>query len=321
VELVPTINIDEYRRGTINGKSLKQLETACRDHGFFLLTGHGLNDLIDRMWQQTRIFFASDDEIKRSVLRTESNPLGFYNQELTKQKRDLKEVFDFKAGGYMSQRSEIRSQWPAGMPEFKNTLSDYFQACTSLAEDTIALVFASLDLPSDKVEKDFGDIHTSSMRLNYYPVDDPLTEDERQKVNPLGDMALHHHTDPGSITLLIQDDTGGLQTFSKEHGWIDIPPAPGTFVVNLGDALQVQTNDQYTAALHRVIPMTNKVRYSTPFFYQPRFDSIIEPLDIEKVGEPLYRGFSWRDYIKARITDNYSDIGEEDIQITRYKIR
>ena len=97
-------------------------------------------------------------------------------------------------------------------------------------------------------------VHTSSMRLNFYPVSDPLSETERTQVNPLGDMALHHHTDPGSITLLLQDDTGGLQAFSRQHGWIDVPPVTSAFVVNLGDALQVQTNDIYRAAVHRGYP-------------------------------------------------------------------
>jgi isopenicillin N synthase-like dioxygenase len=320
LNLVPTISIEQYRQGTLSKESLQQLEKACRDHGFFLLTDHGLDDLISAMWAQTELFFASSSEVKNSVLRTEANPLGFYDRELTKQKRDLKEVFDFKAGGYKSPRSAIRSQWPAGLPEFKPAMSDYFVACTRLAEETISLVYSSLGLPTRQVHEDFGEIHTSSMRLNYYPIEDPLSASEQKQVTPLGKMALHHHTDPGSITLLIQDETGGLQARSKQHGWIDVPPKAGTFVVNLGDALQVQTNDQYSAAVHRVVPMTRKARYSTPFFYQPRFDAVIQPMDASRVGKPRYTPFSWRDYIRARITDNYSDIGEDDIQISRYKI-
>jgi isopenicillin N synthase-like dioxygenase len=62
-------------------------------------------------------------------------------------------------------------------------------------------------------------------------------------------MALHHHTDPGILTLLLQDMTGGLQAKSKEHGWIDIPPEKNSIVVNLGDAMQVWTNDNYVAAI------------------------------------------------------------------------
>ncbi len=312
---VPTLDLNALKFG--DQAEMTRLDQACRDHGFFLLHNHGLN--LDPMWQATETFFALPRAEKLNLLRTESNPLGYYDRELTKQKRDLKEVFDFKAGGYKSRNSNIRSQWPESLPEFKITMSEYFGACTDLAETTTRLVYQCLGLPADRVAEDYGPQHTSSMRLNFYPQTDPLTEQERELVNPLGDMALHHHTDPGTVTLLVQDATGGLQAHSTEDGWIDVEPVPGTIVVNLGDTLQVQTNDTYKAAIHRVVPMTTRARYSTPFFFQPRNDATIEPLGLSN-AKPKYHGFLWRDYIKARVADNFTDIGTDDIQISRYKI-
>jgi len=302
-----------------NPEALHALDIACRDHGFFLLSNHGLDNEMKAMWRATESFFALPRSKKLTVQRTETNPLGYYDRELTKQKRDLKEVFDFKAGGYQSNNSNIRSQWPADMPDFKTTMQAYFSVCTQLAADTTKLVYQSLGLPQEQVDTDYGEQHTSSMRLNYYPTRDPLTEDEQAHVNALGDMALHHHTDPGTVTLLVQDDTGGLQALSLTDGWIDVPPVEGTVVVNLGDALQVQTNDIYRAAIHRVTKMTEQARYSTPFFYQPRFDATIKPLGALG-GEPHYDSFTWREYIRARVTDNFEDSGEDDIQIERYRI-
>lgn len=75
-----------------------------------------------------------------------------------------------------------------------------------------------------------------------------------------------HHTDPGVITLLLQDDTGGLQAQARDGSWIDVPPTPGTVVVNLADSVQVWTNDRYRAAVHRVLPMTRRDRTSIPYF-------------------------------------------------------
>jgi len=299
--------------------AMSALDIACRDHGFFLLSNHGLDNQMMAMWQATESFFALPRSEKLAVQRTETNPLGYYDRELTKQKRDLKEVFDFKAGGYQSKNSNIRSQWPANLPDFKTTMHTYFSVCTELAANTTKLVYQSLGLPPEQVEKDYGEQHTSSMRLNYYPTRDPLTATEQAQVNALGDMALHHHTDPGTVTLLVQDDTGGLQAFSLTDGWIDVPPVEGTIVVNLGDALQVQTNDTYRAAIHRVTNMTDRARYSTPFFYQPRFDATIKPLG-ELSGAPHYESFTWREYIRARVADNFADAGEDDIQIERYRI-
>jgi isopenicillin N synthase-like dioxygenase len=133
-------------------------------------------------------------------------------------------------------------------------------------------------------------------------------------------MALHHHTDPGAITLLLQDDCGGLQARSRAHGWIDVPPLAGAIVVNVGDILQVWTNDRCTAGVHRVVPITApQGRISIPFFYQPKVDAVVEPW-LAGAETPHYRGFSWQEYIRGRVTDNYSDIGEEDIQIDRYKV-
>ena len=312
---VPTLDLNALQSNDRAG--MARLDQACRDHGFFLLKNHGLD--LDPMWRATEAFFSLPRAEKLKLLRTESNPLGYYDRELTKQKRDLKEVFDFKAGGYKSRNNNIRSQWPESLPDFKTTMSEYFLACTKLAKTTTRLVYQCLGLPAERVEEDYGEQHTSSMRLNYYPQSDPLTEQERAQVNPLGDMALHHHTDPGTVTLLVQDATGGLQALSLEDGWIDVEPVPGTIVVNLGDTLQVQTNDVYRAAVHRVIPMTTRARYSTPFFFQPRNDANIEPLGLGD-AKPRYQGFLWRDYIKARVADNFADIGEDDIQISRYKI-
>ena len=166
-----------------------------------------------------------------------------------------------------------------------------------------------------------GQHRTSNIRLNYYPESDPLSSDEASNVVSLGDMALHHHTDPGILTLLVQDMVGGLQTQSLQDGWIDVPPSPNTIVVNLGDAMQVWTNDVYRAAIHRVTPMDGQPRYSTPYFYNPAGSTVLEPLSaLASNAAPKYRAFTWKEFIQARISDNYADLGEDDTQISNYKI-
>jgi isopenicillin N synthase-like dioxygenase len=90
--------------------------------------------------------------------------------------------------------------------------------------------------------------------------------------------------------------------------------------VNLGDAMQVWTNDNYRAALHRVLKRNTEPRYSTPFFFNPKSDSIIEPLTEIALSKPNYRSFTWKEYIQGRIDDNYQDLGQDDIQIAKFKI-
>jgi len=317
--LVPTIDLEEAEKDIT---ALKPLDASCRDHGFFLIRNHGMDAVIDRMWQAAAGFFSQSPEAKREVLRTESVPLGYFDRELTKRRRDLKEVFDYMQP--RADRSDI-NQWPEGQPEFYDAMNLFFTQASTVAERTLNLVFRALAgngisrLPMPK-----GDPRTSTVRLNYYPVDDPLSDDEQTTVTGLGDMALHHHTDPGILTLLLQDMTGGLQTLSKEDGWIDVTPEEGTIVVNLGDSLQVWSNDNYRAAVHRVVPMStlkngSSGRFSTPYFYNPEGNAVLEPLSELSGGAPLYRSFTWREYIQGRVDDNYADLGEDDIQIEQYR--
>jgi isopenicillin N synthase-like dioxygenase len=324
MENIPTIDFAEYQRGGFDAIDQPALVEACEDHGFFLLTNHGLENVVTNTFAASSEFFAMPREMKTAVYRDESNPLGYYDRELTKQKRDQKEVFDFKAGGHISKNPERHTRWPDQPQSFRPALTDFFQSFAQLSAATMSMVLAALGMSEAEVlqtmEKGFGDLHTSAARLNYYPSADPVPDAERTDLTGLGDMALHYHTDPGAITLLLQDNHGGLQALSKKDGWIDVPPVDGAIVVNIGDVLQVWTNDRCTAGVHRVLPVhSEQGRYSVPFFYQPAVKAIIEPW-VGGQDAALYRAFSWQEYIRGRVTDNYSDIGEDDIQIERYRV-
>ena len=307
---VPTIDLEKAKD---DPSQLKLLDIACKDHGFFLLKNHGMQEEIDDMWRMSEWFFHQPREDKLKIIRTKTIPLGYYDRELTKQKRDLKEVFDFM---YPKSNGEDLNQWPENKV-FRSNMENFFSKASLVAEETLRLVF--LNLNNNGCQLPSGDKSTSNARLNYYPIHDPLEEKTRKDISKLGDMALHHHTDPGILTLLIQDMTGGLQTKSKESGWIDIEPEENTIVVNLGDAMQVWTNDKYVAAIHRVTKRTAKSRYSTPYFYNPKRDAVIQPLEQISDEEPIYAPFTWKEYIQGRVDDNYTDLGEEDIQISRFR--
>lgn len=310
--LVPSIDISDS-----DPAMLAALDGACRDHGFFLLTGHGLDDLIELTWQRAGAFFAAPRERKVAVMRDAQNPLGYFDRELTKRRRDNKEVFDFVDP--IGERSEEYNRWPAdvdGTEGFRAGMVEFFDAFSDLAERTTALVHAALGLEPGDVINHHGDRASSSVRLNHYPVDDAVPEDERHALPELGETALGYHTDPGVLTLLLQDDTGGLQARAADGTWIDIEPRPGTIVVNLADALQVWTNDRYRAAVHRVVPMTKSDRLSIPYFLNPSRDAIVEP--IAALGPPKYRSFPWKAYMQARADDNFVDLGADDAQITDY---
>lgn len=310
-DIVPTIDVSVP---AALDDQLPALDRACREHGFFLLTGHGLDHVVDRTWAAARGFFAADRRTKLGVQRDGHNPLGWYDRELTKRKRDHKEVFDFADPGF----ADRHNRWPDEPDGFRDTLVDFYDAFSELSTRVVAVVHRALGLdPSDGLRFG-GDRANSLVRLNHYPVGDPVPESERGSLRDLGATALGHHTDPGVLTLLLQDDTGGLQAQARDGSWIDVPPTPGTIVVNLADSIQVWTNDRYRAAVHRVLPMTRRDRMSIPYFLHPSRDAVIEPIPELVDDAPRYRSFEWRSYMRARSDDNYADLGADDAQITDY---
>jgi len=311
MDLVPVVDISDP-----GATSLTDLDRACRDHGFFLLTGHGLDDVIARTFDAARQFFDSPFELKDSVRRDARNPLGYNERELTKRLRDHKEVFDLVDP--TEGRAKHYNRWP-DLPGFHEAIADHYDACSDLALRTTELVLTALGLSGSVLADHRGDRTTSNMRLNHYTLGDPVPEDQRDGLADLADVALGHHTDLGLVTLLIQDDVGGLQAESAEHGWIDVDPRPGTIVVNLADCMQVWSNDRYRAAVHRVLPMTTTTRMSIPYFLNPPRDYVVEP--IPGIDEPpRYRSFLFRDYIDARSADNYADAGAPDSQISDFLV-
>jgi isopenicillin N synthase-like dioxygenase len=310
---VPVVDISNP-----SATSLAALDAACRDHGFFLLTGHGLDAQIEHTWRETERFFDADRAVRQAIARDQANPLGWFDRELTKRKRDQKEVFDFVDPAVPG--LDRKNRWPEGLPGFRDSMVQFFDAFSALADRTLALLHRALALSEEGSARIASDRRSSTVRLNHYPLADPVPVGERGGLSELGETALGYHTDPGVLTLLLQDDTGGLQTQSLRDGWIDVPPVRGTVVVNLGDCMQSWTNDRWRAAVHRVVPMTRQRRFSIPYFSNPDRDAVIEPVPELCATRPRYRAVAWRAFIQARTDDNYADLGADDTQMAHYRV-
>lgn len=311
--LVPIVDISDP-----SATSLSELDAACSEHGFFLLEGHGLGGMIADMWDATEEFFDSPDSILESCRRSASDQFGYNDRELTKRRRDHKQVFDY--GSADEGRASALNLWPRGLTEFRETLESFHRLMGELALRTTRLLHEALDLSPEARKTLTGSPHRSSARLNHYPVGDPVPEGQRAGLADLGDTALGYHTDPGVLTLLLQDSVGGLQTQDRSGEWIDVEPKPGTIVVNLGDVTQVWTNDRYRAAVHRVTPMTTDRRFSIPLFFNPVRGARIAPIEELCDGPALYKPFPWRKFMQARVEDNVRDEGKPDAQISDYLI-
>ena len=291
--------------------------------GFVQIVNHGIpTTMIDDVWKRTHAFFGLPHQEKRQLLRSKENAMGYFDQELTKNKRDLKEIFDFGAVSSANLAAGIEqvnsgdgvNQWPTSMPDFKKTMCDYFAACEKLGHQLLGMLSEGMELPYETFHPYFGDHHTGFMRLNYYPLEDPLARSESADATPLGDMALHHHTDAGVLTVLLQDDAGGLEAM-VDGDWIDVTPVEGALIINVGDMMQVWSNDHYRALLHRVRPVHGRSRYSIPFFLNPSYETDCTPLGSEPAR---YRPVNWGDFRRARADGDYADHGKE-IQIEDFR--
>ena len=328
---IPSIDLSPFIEGAPESpETVAAIAAACRDWGFFQVTGHGIaTNEIEALWQAVRGFFALPLADKRRLLRSKDNPLGYFDRELTKNARDLKEIIDFgpdlRNGEAVGPDGENR--WPDedALPGFRATMTGWQDRCAVLSQCIMQAFCLGLGEPADRLDRYFAGRHTTFLRLNHYPVEDVLGGDagEAAEAPPLGDMALHHHTDAGVLTVLLQDEVGGLQV-EANGTWIDIAPSPGALVINIGDMSQVWSNGQYHAALHRVRPVPGVSRYSLPFFYNPAFDAIVEPLPATLKngaatpnGGARYRPVSWSEFRGRRAEGDYADYGDE-LQISDY---
>lgn len=160
------------------------------------------------------------------------------------------------------------NQWPADLPGFRDTLVRYHDEMCALAKQ-IVRVFAQ-GLGDDGVLEASFDPPTTWLRLLRYPPRPAAAADDLYGSAP--------HVDFGCITILAQDDNGGLEVRTAEGDWIAAPPMEGAFVVNVGTMLHRWSNGRLLATPHRVVNRSGRERYSIPFFYDPAVDVVVEPL-------------------------------------------
>ena len=250
------------------------VDAACRAHGFFYVTGHGIPaPVIDAAFAASKRFFALDDAVKarwhidRSGLKRGFDPIGWQVLD-PGQPADLKESF-YTGVERTADDPLVRAgtpnhgpnQWPdeATAPGFRAAVQAYDAAVRALAQRLMRLVALGLGLRGEHFERFMQD-PMPVLRLLHYPP-------QRAAVEP-GQIGCGAHTDWGGITLLAQDDAGGLQVQARGGEWTAAAPIAGSFVVNLGDLMARWTNDRYRSTLHRVINRhAGCDRYSIAYFF------------------------------------------------------
>lgn len=299
-----------------DAESLRAIDEACREWGFFQVVRHGIDaDLTRALQREMRTFFALPHEAKRKVERTAENPWGFYDRELTKNTRDWKQIFDCGP----QDDSELQTLWPPESPGLRPALAAYMRACEELAFRLLGAVSANLGMPAGYLDHGFRP-HTSFLRLNYYPPCPEPASPTDVATPGRGHLGVNHHTDAGALTLLLQDDVPGLEV-RRQGAWHGVEPRDDALVINIGDVVQVWSNDRYRAALHRVRASSERARYTAPFFFNPGSDTRYAtlPTTIDAGSPARYRSILWGEFRSLRAAGDYQDCGEE-VQIDHYRI-
>lgn len=310
---VPVIDISRLPEDPV---TIQAIARACEEWGFFQITGHGIEPsqkqaLLDAMRQVFRL----PVESRRAVLRSEANPMGFYDEELTKNTRDWKQIFDYGID-YRDPAVTHASRWPADLPGFRDNMLDWFERCETISFALLTAIERALDVQVGAMTRAFDPVHTSFVRLNYYPVcDDPAPADSASDIER-GMLGVNRHTDAGALTVLVQDDVPALQV-NRDDRWYTIFPEDDGLIINVGDMLQVWSNDRFRAPEHRVIASADRERLSAPFFFNPAYATDCVPLGV--TGDAAhYERVNWGHFRNERAHGDYGDYGEE-IQISQFR--
>jgi isopenicillin N synthase-like dioxygenase len=300
-----------------------ELTEPCASWGAFHIVGHGVPLAeLERFEAAMRAFFDLPTETKHALRRSADNARGWYDTELTKNRPDWKEVFDYGAerppDARDARHSDGRNQWPPD-EESRKTLLAHYHSCERVGLALLRALCVSLDVDSETLAPAFA-AHTSFVRLNHYaPCPEPAPPDAPH-FPERGHLGVHHHTDAGALTLVYQDAVPGLQ-IEHDGRFVTIQPVPGAFSVNLADMLQVWSNDTFRSPVHRVTTSADRARYSAPFFLNPDYDAVAQPLP-GLTGPAVgarYRPVSWAHFRSQRSAGDYADEGHE-IQIADYRI-
>lgn len=293
-----------------------QIDAACRDWGFFYITGHGIAPArIEALLAAAKAFFAQPEAEKLKIDITRTAHHRGYGAIATEQldptqPSDLKETFDM--GFHMAaDHPEVLAGKPLRgpnrhpeLPGWAALMEQHYADMQALAQTLLRAIALALGIERDFFDARFAE-PISVFRMIHYP--------PRHTARSADQPGAGAHTDYGCVTLLYQDDAGGLQVRNVNGEWIDAPPIPGSFVVNIGDMMARWSNDRYTSTPHRVISPLGVHRYSMPFFAEPHPDTEISclPNCSSADNPPKYPPVTSAEYLLSRFADTYAYRREE----------
>ncbi|KAH1130041.1 hypothetical protein J1N35_001419 [Gossypium stocksii] len=293
--VIPTIDLGAFLLGDslAVSKAAEVVNEACKNHGFFLVVNHGVDSgLIDKAHQYMDSFFSLQLSEKQKAKRKVGESYGYASSFVGRfsSKLPWKETLSFQYCPYTQNIVQhYMVNWMGeDFRDFGRLYQEYCEAMNKVSQEIMGLLGISLGL-DQAYFKDFFEENDSILRLNHYP---PCQKPELT-------LGTGPHTDPTSLTILHQDQVGGLQVFADEK-WHSVAPIPGAFVVNIGDTFMALTNGIYKSCLHRAVVNTETVRKSLAFFLCPKLERPVTPAAglVNAANPRKYPDFTWAALLK-----------------------
>ncbi|XP_065858953.1 scopoletin 8-hydroxylase-like [Euphorbia lathyris] len=289
----PPIDLS-FLDGPNHDKVVHELVTAAETLGFFQVVNHGVPvELLESLKAAAHRFFSQPPEKKAAYLKGVSpSPLVKYGTSFVPEKEKALEWKDYVSMLYSNDADALQF-WPQ---ECKEEALEFLRTATKMVKKVLEILITKLGVKIDD-EKIEALIGLKMVNMNFYPT----------CPNPELTVGVGRHSDMGTLTVLLQDEIGGLFVKVEENvdgkkkgDWMEIPPVPSALVINVGDTLQILSNGRYKSAEHRVRTTSEKSRVSIPIFSTPKPTEKIAPFPelLEKDGVALYREVSFGDYMK-----------------------
>ncbi|KAL5560508.1 hypothetical protein UlMin_036719 [Ulmus minor] len=262
---------------------------AAEKWGFFQIVNHGVPiEVLENVQEATHRFFglSAEEKNKYSKERSSSNNVR-YGTSFTPQAEKALEWKDFLSLFYVSD-DEAAALWPSVC---RDPALEYMKKTEIVIKKLLEVLTKRLNVREIDSQKENVLMGSKRININYYPI----------CPNPELTVGVGRHSDVSTLTILLQDNIGGLYVRDeKRDSWIHVPPVKGSLVINVGDALQILSNGRYRSVEHRVAANGSSNRISVPIFVNPRPSDVIGPLsEVLATGEkPIYKEVLYSDYVK-----------------------
>ncbi|XP_061999791.1 gibberellin 20 oxidase 1-like [Rosa rugosa] len=289
--LAPAIDLSGFLSGdpSIVANSICLVDEACKKHGFFLIVNHGVDpELLAKAHEYMDVFFEMKLSEKQRAQRKVGESYGYASSFTGRFNSNLpwKETLSFRYSAESQSSTVVKDYFVNTLGEDFREIGKFYQeyceVMNKLSKGIVELLGLSLGV--GQYFKEFYEGNDSIMRLNYYPM--------CQK--PDLTLGTGPHCDPTSLTILHQDQVGGLEVFFDEK-WHRVTPVLGSFVVNIGDTFMALSNGIYKSCLHRAVVNNKAVRKSLTFFLNSNKDRVVTPPAslISAENQRLYPDFTW----------------------------